>query len=102
MQPLLSAPATKRFTVTPLLLPFALWVLALVFAPLPDAISPLFSSQEVASRLTESPVRWGIAAALVTFAAVTLWQRRSRLDAFCSSDCISEKAISDKNFNSEI
>ncbi len=81
MQPLLSAPAAKHFTVAPLLLPFALWVLALVFAPLPRAISPLFSLQEAASRWTESPVRWSIAAALVSFAAFTLWQRRSRLDA---------------------
>ncbi len=97
MQPLLSAPATKRFTIAPLLLPLALWVLALVFAPLPRAISPLFSFQEAASQWSESPVRWGIAAALVGFAAFTLWQRRSRLDALYSSDFTSERIIIGKN-----
>lgn len=81
MQPILSAPATKRFTIAPLLLPLVLWILALVFAPLPDAVSPLFSLQEAVSRWTESPIRWGIAAALIGFAAFTLWKRRFRLDA---------------------
>ena len=81
MQSSLTAPAAKRFTLAPLLLPLALWILALAFAPLPDAISPLFSLQEFVGLVAQSPARYFIAVLPLALAAVTLWQRRRQPDA---------------------